>query len=442
MNTAVAKGNALKGPGVVIVGGGFGGLKAAQILGKAGVLVTLVDKRNFTLFQPLLYQVATGLLPTGDIAVPLRTRLKGLPSVTVLQGAATAIDLAARTLTVARESEAPLTLPFTHLIAATGTKHHYFGKEQWREHAPGLKTLEHALTLRRKLFTAFERAEWCEDVDTRRALLRFIVVGAGPTGVELAGAIAELSRKTLPGEFRRIAPEQAEVLLLEAGAEVLPVYPTPLRAKALQHLQSLGVTVRCGTAVLGVDAGGVEVMSGGVSERLASHNVLWAAGVRASAFGTLLAQASGAPTDRSGRLVVGADARLPTHPNVFVIGDLAAMTDARGAVIPGLAQGAMQAGAAVAARLVSELKQTPAPKPFVYRNLGMMAVIGTHRAVGDLGWVKVSGWLAWWMWAFVHVMALVAPRQRVRVFITWAWRYVTRDVGDRLITGSPAVRHP
>ncbi len=442
MNASIAPRTASNPPGVVIVGGGFGGLKAAQVLGKAGVPVTLIDKRNFTLFQPLLYQVATGLLPTGDIAAPLRSQLKRFASITVLQGSAMAIDVKAQTLTIARENEPALTLRYSHLVAATGVKHHYFGNEHWRAHALGLKTLEHALAIRRKLFTAFEQAEWCDDAPTRAALLRFVVVGAGPTGVELAGAIAELTRKTLPGEFRRIAPEQAEVLLLEAGAEVLPAYPAPLRAKALAHLQSLGVTVRCGAAVKQVSEAGVDVLAEGEMQHHASRNVLWAAGVKASAFGELLARATAAATDRSGRVIVGSDGLVPGQANLYVLGDLAAMTDAKGKAIPGLAQGALQSGAAVAGRIVRELRQKPAPRPFVYRDLGMMAVIGTHRAVGDLHFMKVSGWFAWWMWAFVHVMALVAPRQRVRVFITWAWRYVTCDVGDRLITGQPAARHP
>ena len=417
----------------VIVGGGFGGMAAAQRLGKAGQRVTLLDKRNFQLFQPLLYQVATGLLPTGDIAMPLRVALKRFPSVTVLQTSVQDIDPAAQLLTHAHG-----TLHYDRLIVATGVKHSYFGHPEWKAFAPGLKTLEHALAIRAKVIGAFEEAERLEDPLAQQRAMRFVVVGAGPTGVELAGAIAELAHLTMPGEFRRADPRRAEVLLVEAGPDVLPVYSPRLRAKARAHLESLGVSLRLATPVKAVDAEGVTVLVNGAEERIACPTVLWAAGVQASAFGEKLALRCGAETDRAGRIRVDAACRVAGHENIRVIGDLAALTDGRGQAVPGLAQGALQAGDYVAKCLLAEAAGEAAPKPFTYKNLGSMAVIGTHRAVGDLRFAEVSGWLGWWLWAFVHVMALIDGRQRLRVFITWAWRYVTRQVGDRLVTGSAA----
>lgn len=421
----------LAAPHIVIVGGGFGGLAAAQELGRQGHRVTLLDKRNFQLFQPLLYQVATGLLPTGDIATPLRVVLKRFPTVTVLQSKVIDLDPVAQTLTHEHG-----VLAYDRLIVATGVKHSYFGNEQWRAFAPGLKTLEHALEIRRKVIGAFEQAELLDDPVARRDCLRFVVVGAGPTGVELAGAIGELAQVTMPGEFRRADPREAEVLLLEAGPAVLPAYSEKLRAKARAHLESLGVTVRLGSLVKAIDASGVTVQVEGVSQRIPATTVLWAAGVTASAFGARLAARCAAETDRAGRLRVDSECRLPGFPNIAVIGDLAALQDAKGVLVPGLAQGALQTGAYIGRRLHAELAHRKPPPPFSYRNLGSMAVIGTHRAVGDLRWVEVSGWIGWWLWALVHVMGLTAGRQRVRVFITWAWRYATRQVGDRLVTGS------
>ena len=430
MNIASPAPSPVEDPHIVIVGGGFGGMAAAQALGAKGHRVTLLDKRNFQLFQPLLYQVATGLLPTGDIAAPLRVVLKRHRSVTVLQSKVTDVDPVAQTLT----HEHGL-LAYDQLVVATGVKHSYFGNDQWRVHAPGLKTLEHALEIRRKVIGAFEAAELLDDPVARRAALRFVVVGAGPTGVELAGAIGELAHVTMPGEFRRADPREAEILLLEGGAAVLPAYSEKLRAKAEAHLQSLGVTVRLGALVKGIDATGVDVDVGGVRERIAAPTVLWAAGVAASAFGVLLAQRCKAATDRAGRIKVDSECRVPGFANIAVIGDLAALQDRTGATVPGLAQGALQTGSYVAQRLDAELQQHKAPAAFRYRNLGSMAVIGTHRAVGDLRFMEVSGWIGWWLWALVHVMGLIQGRQRVRVFITWAWRYVTRQVGDRLVTG-------
>jgi len=420
-------------PHTVIVGGGFAGMSAAQALGKAGHRVTLLDKRNFQLFQPLLYQVATGLLPTGDIAAPHRVLLRRHHSVTVLQS--TALDVRPAEKLLVHEFGS---LRYDHLIVATGVKHSYFGNDAWAAFAPGLKTLEHALAIRARVIAAFERAERSSELLEQRRAMRFVVVGAGPTGVELAGAIAELAHFTMPGEFRNTDPKQAEIILVEAGKDVLPVYSEKLRSRARAHLAALGVTLRLQTAVKSVDAEGVTVLANGQTERIEAPTVLWAAGVQASAFGEQLAQRTQAQTDRAGRILVDAHCRIPSAPEILVAGDLAALTDAKGQLVPGLAQGALQAGSYAAQLVLATAANKPLPKPFAYKNLGSMAVIGTHKAVGDLRFAEVSGWVGWWIWAVVHVMGLIETRQRLRVFLTWAWRYLTRQVGDRLVTGNPA----
>ena len=416
---------------VVIVGGGFGGLHAARRLGKRGYAVTLIDKRNFQLFQPLLYQVATGSLAPGDIAIPTRSLLRGYPSVRVLQSAAYDID-AARRRVVHEHGE----LAYDSLIVATGVKHHYFGKDDWAAHAPGLKTVEHALDMRRRIFSAFERAELSNDPAEREALMRFVVVGAGPTGVELAGAIGELAQKTLVKDFRAIDPRQTQVLLLEGAPRVLPVYDEKLSATAQRHLEELGVTVRTGALVQAVDGEGVRYTQGGVITEVKARTVLWAAGVRASLFGEVLAECTGVALDRGGRVQVGPDCSLPGHPEIFVVGDLARLTDAAGRDVPGLAPAAIQEGEYVADVIAARLAGKT-PRPFRYQDLGSMAVIGMNKAVGDLRFVKVSGFIGWWLWAFVHVMSLVDGAQRLRVFVQWSWKYLTRRTGDRLITGNP-----
>lgn len=417
---------------VVIVGGGFGGLHAARQLGGSGYDVVLLDKRNFQLFQPLLYQVATGALTIGDIAIPQRVVLRHARNVRCLT--ATAYDLDPERRVVLHEHGE---LGYDHLIVATGVKHHYFGNDAWRAFAPGLKTAEHAIEMRRKIFGAFERAEWTEDPARRAELMTFVIVGAGPTGVELAGAIGELAQKIMPRDFRQIDTRQTRVLLIEGAAEVLPSFHPRLRDAARRQLQGLGVEVLTQTRVEAASREGVWVRQGESQRFIACGTVLWAAGVRASQFGQVLAERLGVPLDRSGRVPVAPDCSVPGHPELFVIGDLAALTDARGRAVPGLAPAAIQQGRYVAGLLKRRLRGKPAPRPFRYTDWGHMAVIGMNRAVGDLRAFRFAGVFAWYLWAFVHIRALIARSQRTRVFVQWTWKYLTRHIGDRLITGEP-----
>lgn len=417
---------------VVIVGGGFGGLNAAKALGKAGCRVTLLDKRNFQLFQPLLYQVATGSLTTGDIAIPQRVVLRSYPNVRCLTS--TAYDVDPQTRRLSHEFGE---LAYDTLIVATGVKHHYFGRDEWREFAPGLKTVEHAIEIRRKIFGAFELAEVEADPEVRAALMTFVVAGGGPTGVELAGAIGELAHKTMVRDFRAIDPRQSRVILAEGGPEILPSFAPKLRAAAKRHLEQLGVTVRTNTRVEEVTTEYVETRGGDVVERIPTRTVLWAAGVTASLFGRILVERGGGSLDRSGRVQVRPDCSLPGHPEIFVIGDLARLTDAAGTDVPGLAPAAIQQGRYVARVVRARLTGKRAPRPFRYSDLGTMAVIGMNKAVGDLKLVKLSGIIGWFMWAFVHIMALIDGAQRLRVFVLWSWKYFTRRIGDRLVTGVP-----
>ncbi len=416
---------------VVIVGGGFGGLHAARRLGRAGCRVTLLDKRNFQLFQPLLYQVATGAIPPGDIAIPHRVVLRKQRSVTCLTSAAYELDPEAR---IVRHEFGEL--HYDTLIVATGVKHHYFGRDSWQPFAPGLKTVEHALEMRRKLFQAFERAEATEDAAERQRLMRFVIVGAGPTGVELAGAIGELAQKTMVKDFRRIDSRQAQILLVEGAEDVLPVYDARLRKTARRHLEELGVSIRTGTKVEDIGPGFVSMRRGDQVEYVEAETVLWAAGVRASYFGEILAERTGALLDRGGRVKVESDCTLPGHPEIFVIGDLGRLTDARGREVPGLAPAAIQQGRYVADLIRSRLRGKSTP-PFRYRDMGHMAVIGMNKAVGDLRFMRVTGIPAWFIWAFVHIISLIDAEQRTRVFLQWTWKYFTRKEGDRLITGAP-----
>lgn len=417
---------------VVILGGGFGGLQAALALRGAPVAVTMVDRRNFHLFQPLLYQVATGTLSPANIASPLRSLVKKQANVTVLLAEAIGLDAAARTLRLADGD-----LVYDTLIVAAGARHHYFGHASWEEHAPGLKTLEDATDIRRRIFAAFEKAEREEDPAERSRLLTFVVVGGGPTGVELAGALAEIARHTLPREFRRIDTSAARILLVEAGPRLLPSFDTGLAETAAAALARLGVTVRTGTAVAEVTATRVLLRTGNAEEWLATSTVLWAAGVQGSAIGKAIATATGAMLDRADRILVGPDCTVPKHPEIFVIGDLARLGDGDTPPLPGVAPVAMQQGAYVANLIRSRLDHRTLP-PFRYRDPGSMATIGRRLAIAQIGRWQLTGTLAWLAWLFVHVMALVRFENRFLVLVQWGWHYLTWNRNARLITGERA----
>ncbi|MGH8541773.1 MAG: NAD(P)/FAD-dependent oxidoreductase, partial [Stenotrophobium sp.] len=368
---------------------------------------------------------------------PQRVVLRKYPNVRAIQATAYDLDPARRVL-LHEYGE----LHYDTLIAGTGVKHSYFGKDHWRPYAPGLKTVEHAIEIRHRIFKAFELAEVTEDAAERARLMTFVVIGGGPTGVELAGAIGELAHKTMVKDFRSINPRDAKIILVEGAQGVLPVYAESLREAAQKSLETLGVTVLTGTMVEDVGEGFVRIKHASTSsaqaasETVACGTVLWAAGVTASAFGQIVAERTGAQRDRGGRVLVNPDCSLPGHDNIFVVGDLAKLTDASGREVPGLAQGAMQEGAYVA-DLLRAREQGKTIKPFKYRDMGSMAVIGMNHAVGDLRFVKVSGVIGWFIWAFVHVASLVGPEQRISVFLQWTWKYLTRRQGDRLITTNP-----
>jgi NADH dehydrogenase len=421
-------------PHVVIVGGGFGGLKAAKVLGKAKVRVTLIDRRNHHLFQPLLYQVATAALNPSDIAHPIRAVVRKQKNTRVLLGEARRIDTARRRI----ELDAGH-LGYDYLILATGATHSYFGKDQWAGLAPGLKTVEDATEIRRRIFLAYEAAE--RESDPRKQLdwLTFVVVGGGATGVELAGALAEIGTQTLVNDFRSIDPRKVRVLLLEGQPRILPGFPEKLSTAAQRSLEKMKVEVRTGTLMTEIDGEGVRVKTVTGSERIATHTVLWAAGVQASP----LARTLDAPLDRQGRVQVLPDCSVPGHPEVFVIGDLATMTS-EGKVVPGVAQGALQSGEHVARIIRAELapqsdgrtKPDVAARPaFRYKDKGSMATIGRSKAVVDLGRLKFSGFFAWMMWWAIHIMFLIGFRNRVMVIFSWAWSWLTFQRGARLITG-------
>jgi NADH dehydrogenase len=414
----------------VILGGGFGGLYAAQQLRRAPVEVTLVDRRNFHLFQPLLYQVATGGLSPGDISSPIRRALRRQRNARVLLGEAVGLD-AARRQVLLRDGER---LAYDSLVVATGARHHYFGNEDWARLAPGLKSIEDATELRRRILLAFERAERAADPDDRRALLNFVVVGAGPTGVELAGAICELARDTLRHDFRRIDPRDARVLLVEGADRVLPSYPPDLSAKAARSLERLGAEIRVETRVEDLDEDWVTLASEGGPERVPSHCVLWAAGVRASSLARVLEKEAGASLDSAGRILVEPDCSLPQHPEIFAIGDMASFRHQGEAALPGVAPVAMQQGRYVARLIRSRLRGRESPA-FRYRDKGSMATIGRSSAVADFGRIRFGGFLAWFLWSAVHVFFLIEYENRMLVATRWLWNYVTRNRGTRLITG-------
>ncbi len=414
---------------VVIIGGGFGGLYAARCLKRAPVRITLLDRRNFHLFQPLLYQVATGALSPANIAAPLRAVLKRQCNTEVQLAEAVDIDVADHRVVLSDG-----TVNYDTLIVATGARHHYFGNAQWETDAPGLKTIEDATEIRRRILLAFEAAERELAAERRQALLTFVIVGAGPTGVELAGAIGELAHHTLRGNFHHINPADACILLVEGTERVLPTYPPDLSAKAAKALAGLGVAVRTSTVVTDVQPEAVTVRSGETSARIPAHTVLWAAGVEASPLGRVLAKATGAPLDRAGRIVVQPDLTLPGHAEIFVLGDLANFSHQTGQPLPGVAPVAMQQGQYVANLIQRRLRGETLP-PFHYKDRGNMATIGGAAAVVDLGWVRFSGFFAWLAWLFVHLMNLVQFGNRILVLMQWAGNYFSRNRSARLITG-------
>ncbi len=420
---------------VVIVGGGFGGLYCAQALRRAPVEVTLVDRRNFHLFQPLLYQVATGGLNPGDITSPLRTILKRQRNARVLLGEVVDVDVAGRRVVLSDGA-----VEYDILVIAGGATHHYFGHDSWAEHAPGLKSIEDATAIRSRILLAFEAAEREADPVKRHAWLTFVIVGGGPTGVELAGALSEIANDTLRNDFRAIHPPDAQILLLEAASRVLPPYPPSLSEKAKRSLERLGVNVHLGAMVSRVDPDGVVVRSGDREEHIVSHTVLWAAGVQASPLATLLADASGASLDRNGRIAVEPDLSIAGHPEIFAIGDMCRV-EQDGAMLPGIAPVAMAEGRYVARTIAGRLVNRPT-NPFRYFDKGQLATIGRSAAVADLRGVHVSGLLAWLLWLFVHLLYLVEFENRVLVAIQWAWSYFTRSRGARLITGADPLPLP
>jgi NADH dehydrogenase len=425
---------------VVIVGGGFGGLYAARELGKDDrVAVTLVDRRNHHLFAPLLYQVATGALAPGEIAQPLRSILRKQANTTVLLGEATGLDATARELHLDDGG----TLAYDSLIVATGAHHSYFGHDEWARIAPGLKSLDDATTIRRKILIAFEAAEREGDPERRKEWLTFVIVGAGPTGVELAGALGEIARDTLRRDFRRIDTAQARILLLEGLDRVLQAYPPDRSESACRQLERLGVTIQTGTRVVEVEPRAVIAETGdGRRERIAAGTILWAAGVLAASFGRVVADATAAPQDRSGRILVERDLTVPGHPEIFVVGDAAHQPWKKDKPVPGVAQGAIQSGAYVARSIRARLDGEPV-KPFRYFNRGDVAVIGRLAGVTDIPWLgplgRQSGFAAWFLWLGIHIVYLIGFANRIVVTVRWAWSFLTHGRGSRLITGQPLV---
>ncbi|HET9795728.1 MAG TPA: NAD(P)/FAD-dependent oxidoreductase [Thermoanaerobaculia bacterium] len=410
-------------PHVVLIGGGFAGLAAARELAAAPVRLTIVDRRNHHLFQPLLYQVATAALNPSDIAAPIRSVVRARKNTTVLLGEVTSIDPSGRRLRVDGRD-----LGYDFLIVASGAGDSYFGHDEWRPHAPGLKTVDDALEIRRRVLLAFERAEWETNAAARRELLTFVVVGGGPTGVELAGALSEIARHSLVRDFRDIDPAQAAVVLVEAAERVLPGFPPELSAKAARQLESLGVTIRTGARVTKIDEEAVWLGT----ERIGARTALWAAGVAASPLGRSL----GVPLDRQGRVRVEPDLSVPGHPEIFVAGDLAAV-EQEGRPVPGLAPAAMQEGRHAARSIRRRIAGRPTI-PFHYVDKGTLATIGRSAAVADIrGW-KISGFFAWAAWLGIHIFFLIGFRNRLLVMFEWAWAYLTWQRGARLITGREA----
>jgi NADH:quinone reductase (non-electrogenic) len=415
-------------PHVVIVGGGFGGLDAARALNGAPVRVTLLDRHNYHLFQPLLYQVATAALSPGDVASPIRWVLRHQKNVRVLLAEATRIDPDERVVLLDQsggDKHRESSITYDYLVLATGSTHAYFGHPEWAARAPGLKTLDDALEIRRQVLLAFEAAERATDDAEQRRLLTFVIVGGGPTGVELAGALGEIARQALRQDFRSIRPESARILLLEGGPYLLGAFPEQLREKGRASLMRLGIEVRTNAVVTAVDSDGVSVGA----ERISAQTVLWAAGVAASP----LAASLGVPLDRVGHVFAEPTLAVPGHPRIFVVGDLCSLQQ-DGHVLPGVAQVAMQEGAHAAHNVLHAIRGE-ALQPFRYRNYGNMAVIGRGAAVADIGPIKASGFFAWLFWLFLHIFWLIGFRNRIAVMTEWAWAYMTMQRGVRLITG-------
>ena len=413
---------------VLIIGGGFGGLYAARALKHENVSVTLVDRRNFHLFQPLLYQVATGALSPGEIAAPLRVLLRKQKNAQVLLADAIDLDPAARSLVLDKG-----TVAYDSLIVAAGARHFYFGHDSWEPVAPGLKSLEDATRIRHKILYAFEAAERETDPEARRRWLTFVIVGAGPTGVELAGALAEIATDSLRHDFRSIHPEESRILLLDTSPRVLTAFPESLSVAAERQLIHLGVRVIPSVRVTEIDPQGVTYSTGANTARIEAHTVLWAAGVKPSAWGEILSRRAGAELDRVGRVKVDPDLTIPGHPEIFVIGDLSYL-EQKGVALPGIAPVAMQEGRYAAAVILDRLARRTS-KPFSYFDKGFLAVVGRNSGVGVIGGVKVHGFIAWFVWLFVHLMYLAQALNRALVFLRWGYQYVTFYRGARLITG-------
>jgi NADH:ubiquinone reductase (H+-translocating) len=417
---------------VVIIGGGFGGLSAAQHLNSDLVDVTVIDRRNYHLFQPLLYQVATGSLSAGEIASPLRSVLSRQKNTRVWLGTVVDVDTDSQRVVLADGA----IVPYDSLIVATGSQTTYFGHNEWQEWAPGLKSIEEATTVRHKILYAFEVAERLSDPKQRRAWLTFVIVGAGPTGVELSGAIAEIARQTLRHDFRSINPGEAQVILLDGAPRVLMSFPEDLSQKASRSLAKLGVQVRCGAMVKHVDEEGLTIEAAKQTDSIAAKTVVWAGGIAASSLGKILASRAHTETDKGGRVKVNPDLTIPNYQNIYVVGDLASAMDRNGKPLPGLAQVAMQGGAYAANAILRKVKGQRELPPFRYFDKGSLAVIGRASAVADVFGAHLSGFIAWLVWVFIHLMYLVTFQSRVLVFIQWAIQNLTFSRGARLITGA------
>ena len=414
---------------VVIIGGGFGGLGATQKLRRAPVQVTLIDRHNYHLFQPLLYQVATGSLSPANIGAPLRNILHRQKNAKVLLAEATSIDTATRRVILSDGS-----VEYDTLIVATGASHQYFGHDDWEQFAPGLKTVEDATDMRRRILLAFETAEREQDPAKVREWLTFVIVGGGPTGVELAGALGEIANDTLRGDFRRINPSEARIILVEGTDRVLPAYPPKLSEAAKKMLGRLTVAVRTGAVVTDISDGSVTIREGERTEKISARTILWAAGVLASPLGRMLADSAGATLDKAGRVVVEPDLTIAGHPEIFVIGDLANFSHQTGKPLPGVAQPAIQQGHFVGDAIKRRLLGEAVPA-FRYFDKGNLAVIGRGAAVADLNWLRISGWPAWLIWIFIHLLYIVEFQSRLLIMLQWAWLYFSYDRSARLITG-------